>query len=301
MHCILEIGLRGWYFKYAMDQFSRKMVFLVLLSLVLSRVASATVIVLACSQTEIVVGADSFFLTNGVEAFQEMPCKIHQEGKMFFALEGQIGSPQSDFVKIVRSAISNAENPKTALELATASLTQALAGGLAAAARNDPAYFKPYSQAGEHLTSLVIFGWNNEHPFIESVEYFTASKDKTREGPTAKVGWESTNLDIPPIGKFLCVNLGKVGAAIPLEGRVTIFGHRILDEPHNIVYWVKSLMEHELSQPVNQADNGKYRYMKPPIDILRITAKKAEWLQKKQECPDLIQYWESATNRNTLR
>src|SRR5579885_98333 len=117
----------------------KKFGLLLLFILAICPAARATVVVLMGTQEEILVAADSFFLTNGVEALQEMPCKIHQEGKVFFALEGQIGSSNSDFIKIARSAIANAKSQQDAINLAAVPLSHELAAGLAYAAKKDPA------------------------------------------------------------------------------------------------------------------------------------------------------------------
>lgn len=74
---------------------------------------------------------------------------------------------------------------------------------------------------------------------------------------------------------------------VPL-GNVSAQGTLMMQQPD---YWKIGLAE-AVRRLVQFAINECPEWCGEPIDILRVTSKGAEWIQRKQECPDIEAYWQ---------
>jgi hypothetical protein len=247
-----------------------------------SSAAFATSIVAARNNDEIVIGADSrttLVLPEGSIEGSIKKCKIVQAGDLFFASAGSAGIgpadspgdiyPGFDLEKTIAASLEGSgdiadrvKNMETAL---IAELTR-----IAEKARKDDAAFFMKRFVGRPADAIIIGGIENGQ-LVLMVRTFTMIVS-----PTGSLSFD--------IGRFSCPGDCIEPITAIFEGKTAairdyLTQHKLFLHFADPVDAVRDLVSLEISADPSSVG--------PPIDILRLTKKGAEWVQRKSLCPDI--------------
>jgi hypothetical protein len=250
----------------------------------LSATAFSTSIVAVKSGDEIVIGADSKTTLTPAGGSTEAPesiekCKIVQTGDLFFASAGAAGigpadsggeiDPQFDIreaiVRGLRGGGGIAERVGNLEKVLVADLTRVAEE----ARRHDAAFFlQRFVRRPAH--TIVIAGIENGEPVL-MVRTF-----RMIASPSGSLSFE--------IGRFACPGDCRTNFITIFEGQTEAIrdylqDHRLFLYFTDAVTVVRDLVGLEISKSPSSVG--------PPIDILRLTKKGAEWIQRKSLCPDI--------------
>jgi hypothetical protein len=257
-------------------------VILVFLSLGFST-ASATSVVAVLNNDEIVIGADSktTLTTTGGEIEPESveKCKIVQTGNLFFASAGSAGigaaalngdvDPKFDLKKSIAEGLRGgggiAERVANLEKVLVADLTK-----IAEEARRDDAAFFLKRFVRHPVHTVIVGGIENGEPVL-MVRTFSLIIS-----PSGYLSFE--------IGRFNCPGDCRTSFITIFEGQTEAIRDYLKDHGlflhfANPVTAVRDLVGLEISKDSSSVG--------PPIDILRLTKKGAEWVQRKPLCPDI--------------
>jgi hypothetical protein len=262
----------------------RSIIGIVVLLSVASSSAFATSIVAVKNNDEIVIGADSKTTLTSVETGAAGPeeitkCKIVQEGDLFFASAGSAGigpaglpgdvDREFDLKEIIAEGLrgngSIADKVGNLERLLVANLTR-----MAEEVRQDnPAFF-----LGKFVKSpvhTVIVGGRDNGELVLMVRTF-----RLIISPSGSLSFS--------VGRFACPGDCRVPFITIFEGR-TMAIRKYLQQHELFLYYadpvtaVRHLVGLEISKEPSSVG--------PPVDILRLTRKGAEWIQRKALCPDI--------------
>lgn len=234
--------------------------------------ASATTIVAVRTKNEIVIGADSKVTDTFGGDTERRVCKIVQAGDVFFAYAG--------FAKDNRTGYSVAEIAREALDLKpklsagkktdlmTAAVVEKLNSEIPLLKQNDFVTYREKIE-GRIFLRVLVAGFEKGKPvlFVRRFRY----------GPTGenKIGVIVTNDDCGRKcrGETVTRFMGETAAIDNLPEETAGFWNA------GLAAGVLRLIEIQIA--------AREEYVGPPIDVLRITAKGAEWVRKKNACPDI--------------
>lgn len=256
--------------------------FLVLL--LLPSGVSATSIVAVRNDDEIVIGADSKTTLTQVYYNVREPediakCKIVQAGSLFFASAGSAGlgpvdmpgyvSPEFNLKELIAHGLRGdgkiGEKVTNLEKLLVLNLTQ-----IAERVRKDnPAFFlQKFVRYPAH--TIIIAGLEDEN-LILMVRTF-----RLVVLPSGSLSCE--------VGRFTCPGDCEASFITIFEGQTEAIGNYLRGNENFLystdpVVAVRDLVEMEITQDPSAVG--------PPVDILRLTRRGAEWVQRKSLCPDI--------------
>ena len=232
---------------------------------------NATTIVVARTANEIVIGADSKVTDTYGKELTSHVCKIQQVGNLFIAFEGLLRDKATGFnVPNIAGRALRLKPDATAAEkvnILTGFLTAELFVELNRA-RHDSADEFHTKLEGQTFLRIVIAGFDGSHPVL-FVRQFRTSFIARGIGVTVIPDDCLDDCQGEVVTRFL-------GETEAIEGLPE-------DNPDfwkdGLATGVRRLVETEIK--------ARSEYVGPPIDLLRINAHGAKWIQKKQECADL--------------
>jgi hypothetical protein len=241
----------------------------ILLLLALSSFSSATTIVVARSRTEIVIGADSKVTDTYGNDLNKAVCKIMRAGNLFIAFEGLKTNPQTGFNVTELSLKALQREPRApAIErvsILTGFLTSRLFTELLFLKQRDQDTYVRKIQ-GQMFLRLVIAGFEQNRPllFVRGFRAIQISPQKV----SVEVVAEDCLADCQ--GEVVTRQLGETEAIDGLAEETPDFWK------NGLANGVRQLIQTEIA--------ARDEYVGPPIDLLRIDAHGAQWIQKKPEC-----------------
>lgn len=257
--------------------FDCKMRFLILFAVALVAVhsssVSATSIVLARTSNEIVIGADSKVTDTFGNDLNKRACKIWQIDDLFIAIEGLELDRRTGFnvLEISHQALSLRPFAPASerVSILMGFLVTGLLAELSHLKAHEPQTFFKKIEGGQLFLRVIVAGFEKRRPLV-FVRSFRA----------------------------LQYNPGQIGVAvIPddcLADCKSVIATRFLGESDAIEglpeetpdFW-KSGLSDGVRRLIEIEIEARSEYVGPPIDIVRITANGAQWVQEKTECSDL--------------
>jgi hypothetical protein len=233
--------------------------------------ASATTIVVARSANEIVIGADSKVTdTYGNEVASQV-CKIQQFGNLFVAFEGLLRDKATGFSvpEIVRRAfeVKPEASAVDRVNILTGYLTSELFIELPRVRNNSADEFHTKLE-GQTFLRVVIAGFDRGRPVVFVRQFRTTFFAR---GIGVTVIPDDCLADCK--GEVVTRFLGETDAIDGLPEESEGFWK------DGLAAGVQRLIETEIQ--------ARSEYVGPPIDLLRITSRGANWIQKKAACPEL--------------
>ena len=254
---------------------------LILIALASCTAARATTIVVARSSTEIVIGADSKVTNSYGRSLHNETCKIQQVGSLFLAYEGLLRDKRTGFsvADISRRALQVRPDASVAdrVSILTGLLTSALVTELIEVRRNSPDEFRQKLE-GQTFLRIVIAGFEKKKPAVY-----------VRQFRMAIFGGKMAVTVIPDDcsddckGEVVTRFLGETAAIDGLPDETPGFWSAGLTDG------VRRLIEMQIT--------ARPDYVGPPIDIVRIDAKGATWIQKKPQCPAIQSFGQPRSSR----
>jgi hypothetical protein len=248
--------------------------------------AFATSIVAIRDGDEIVIGADSkttLLPGSGAAAAGSIAkCKIIQAGNLFFASAGSAGIgpasvpgdiyPEFDLSGIIAKGLQGsgriADKVRNLETVLAANLTR-----IAEKARKEDAAFFLTRFLRRTIDTIIIGGIEDGQPVLMVRSFRLISS------PGGGLSFD--------IGRFSCPGDCQEPATTIFEGRsgairTYLQQHKLFLQFADPVTAVRDLVGLEISEDPSSVG--------PPIDILRLTRRGAEWVQRKSICPDIQGY-----------
>ena len=233
--------------------------------------ARATTIVVARTANEIVIGADSKVTDTYGKELNSQVCKIQQVGDLFIAFEGLLRDKATGFnVPGIASRALQLKPDATAAQkvnILTGFLTAELFVELTRVRRDSANEFHTKLE-GQTFLRIVIAGFEGNQPVVFVRNFRTAF---VASGIGVTVIPDDCLADCQ--GEVVTRFLGETDAIEGLPEDTPGFWK------DGLVAGVRRLVETEIE--------ARSEYVGPPIDLLRIDAHGAKWIQKKEECADL--------------
>jgi hypothetical protein len=232
----------------------------------------ATTVVVARTRTEIVIGADSKITDTYGNDLNKRACKIRQVGELFVAMEGLQADRQTGFSvpDIAAAALQLRPTAPAAdkVSMLMGYLVSALLVELSHLKNHEPeTYFKKI-EGGQLFLRIVVAGFEKGRPII-----FVRSFRALQYNP-GQIGVAVIPDDCLDDCKGAVVTrfLGETDAIEGLPEETPDFWKSGLPGG------VRRLIEVEIA--------ARGEYVGPPIDIVRINANRAQWIQRKSECAE---------------
>lgn len=230
--------------------------------------ARATTIVVARTSMEIVIGADSKVTDSYGKALNSETCKIRQIGNLFIASEGLLRDKKTGFsvADIARRALQIRPDVTAAerVSILTGFLTSALVEELVQVRRNSPNEFQ-IKLEGQTFLRIAIAGFEKNKPVV-FVRHFRMALISGKMAVTVIPDDCLAACEGEVVTRFL----GETAAIDGLPEDTPGYWNE------GVVAGVRRLLEMEVM--------ARSEYVGPPIDILRIDAKGAKWIQRKTQC-----------------
>ncbi len=246
-----------------------------------SSLAFATSIVAVRSNDEIVIGADSktTLTSAGSGAGNIAKCKIVQAGNLFFASAGYAGigpaefpvavDPEFDLKEIIAKGLRGngmiGDKVDRLEKVVVANLAR-----IAEEARQDNAAFFA-ARFLNHPAYTIMVGGIEQGELILIVRTF-----KLIMSPSGSLSFE--------IGRFECPGDCDRPIITIMEGRTEAI-RKYLRQHVLFLYYADPITA--VRDLVGLEIEDDPSFVGPPIDILRLTKKGAEWVQRKPFCPDI--------------
>lgn len=242
-----------------------------------------TAIVAVRTPTEIIVGADSK-LTTSDGSITELVCKIYQVGRVFCALAKYAGTRTNGFnvSDVAKEAIKEGGSIADIQTRFHCLIGTPLYRTAQAFKNEDPTGYHECFRDGSIL-DIVFFGFENQSPRLalsKLTPVFPPDEPRMRVDSSNDLRGKDGNPDYA----FL--------------GNVSALGTLIKQEPD---YFLNIDTAEAVHRLVQIAINDAPDWSGEPIDILRVTSKGAEWIQRKQECPDIEPYWQQSDSSSEIR
>lgn len=230
----------------------------------------ATTIVVARANNEIVIGADSKVTDTYGNDLNKRACKIRPIGDLFVAIEGLEIDRQTGFsvpdIAVQALGSKTATSTPDKISMLMGYLVSNLLTELAHLKAHEPqTYFKKI-EGGQLFLRIVVAGFENGRPLL-FVRSFRALQ--YNPGQIGVVVIPDDCLDDCK-GAIVTRFLGESDAIEGLPEETPDFWKAGLSDG------VRKLVETEIA--------ARSEYVGPPIDIVRISASGAQWVQRKKEC-----------------
>ena len=250
----------------------------------MSSTAFATSIVAVRSNDEIVIGADSKtsltpMLNNMTDPKGIEKCKIVQTGNIFFASAGFAGigpakfpgniDPEFNIAEIIVNALKG----EGSIECKVNNLEKILVANLSQIVekeRVENAAFFADRFVRYPIFSIIVVGFDNDDLIIMDRTF------KLIISPLGSLSFE--------IGRFACPGDCQESFITIFAGRTEAI-RKFLHE--NNSYLLNTDATTAVSNLVEMEIAKDSSFVGPPIDILRLTRKGAEWIKRKSLCPDI--------------
>lgn len=232
--------------------------------------ARATTIVVVRTANEIVIGADSKVTDTYGNAVDKQACKIIQVGNLAVALEGFEIDRLTGFSvpEIVKNALQ-LKPTATASEkvsIMTGFLVSRLFAELVEVQRREPDSYGQKFAGGRAFLKIIVAGFEKGQPLVFVRSFRAVQFDSQNIG--VSVSPDDCLNDCR--GEIVTRFLGETEAIDGLPEETPGFWQ------HGLVNGVRRLVETEIA--------ARSEYDGPPIDILRLDKKSAQWIQRKPEC-----------------
>jgi len=237
--------------------------------LLLAATCGATTIVAVRSKKEIVIAADSKVTNTLGEPTGGTACKIVEAGGLAFAYAGFARDAESGFSVPEIFAAALAERKRLGAAAKTDAAVKVLLAKLEPELRTvktgSPVTFREKIE-GKTFLRIVIAGFERSKPFI-LVRLF-----KFGVRPDGKSGVIVTKDDCGPgcKGEIVTRLLGETEAIYGLSEETKGFWDQ------GLAVGARKLVEVQIE--------ARAEYVGPPVDILRLTPKRSEWIARKPEC-----------------
>lgn len=249
-----------------------KLLRLLALTVLLAAHANATTIVAVKTPTAIVIGADSKVTDTFGNAAAGQACKIIQAGNLFFAYEGLVRDRRTGFdvATIASRALLFKPNASAAerVSILTGFITAQLFVELPDLKQQDPDTYREKVEGGQTFLKILVAGFEGAQPLL-FVRQFRAVPVNRR---TIGVGVVPDDCLKDCAGAAVVRSLGETAAIDGLPEETSGFWEQ------GIVAGVRRLIETEIA--------ARGEYVGPPVDILRIDQRGAQWIQRKALCND---------------
>ena len=230
--------------------------------------ASATTIVVARGANEIVIGADSKVTDAFGNDLNKRACKIRQIGNLFIAIEGLEIDRQTRFnvPEIASKALSSKAPASDRVSILMGYLVTNLLTELSHLKTHEPQTFFKKIEGGQLFLRIIVAGFESGRPLL-----FVRSFRALPYNP-GQIGVAVIPDD--------CLDNCKGGVVTRFLGESDAIEGLPEETPDfwkpGLAAGVRSLIETEVS--------ARSEYVGPPIDIVRITASGAQWIQRKKDC-----------------
>jgi hypothetical protein len=235
-----------------------------------SNSAHATTIVVVRTANEIVIGADSKVTDTYGNAVDKQACKIIQVGNLAVAMEGFETDRQSGFSvpEIVKTALqlkpSATANEK--VSIMTGFLVSKLFAELMEVQRREPDSYGQKFVGGRVFLKIIIAGFEKGQPLVFVRSFRAVQFDPQNVGVSVLPDDCLNDCRGAIVTRFL----GETEAIDGLPDETPGFWQQ------GLVNGVRRLVETEIA--------ARNEYDGPPIDILRLDKRGAQWIQRKPEC-----------------
>jgi hypothetical protein len=229
-----------------------------------------TSIIVVRTPSVVYLGADSKTIIEGQPVTDRKTCKIHQAGELFFAVAGFASDRRRGFnvPEIVARAAKNGSTIREMVKRSEEAMVERLRAELVRLKNETPAvYEKVVREEGGTVLALAFAGYE------EGATLVIISQFGARDGNPPSV---SVKHDSCPGNCSFGVKtffLGSYKAIARYIAGKTGEGDM---EP---VEAIRYLIELEIQENPQQVSG--------PVDILRIDRQGPEWIQKKDECPEM--------------
>ena len=235
--------------------------------------ARATTIVVARTASEIVIGADSKVTDAYGNDLNKRACKIRQVGELFIAIEGLEIDRQTGFsvpeIANKALALKTSASASDKVSILMGYLVSGLLTELSHLKTHEPqTYFKKV-EGGQLFLRIVVAGFESGRPLL-----FVRSFRALQYNP-GQIGVAVIPDD--------CLDDCKGAVAIRLLGESDAIDGLPEETPD---FWKAGLAD-GVRRLIETEIGARSEYVGPPIDIVRIGAHGAQWIQKKAECSDL--------------
>ncbi len=234
-------------------------------------VANATTIVVARSANEIVIGADSKVTDTYGNELGSQVCKIQQVGNLFVAFEGLLRDKATGFsvpdITVRALQLKPDASAAEKVQILTGFLTSELFAELPRVRANSADEFHTKLE-GQTFLRVVVAGFEGNRPVVFVRQFRTTF---IARGIGVTVIPDDCLADCK--GDVVTRFLGETEAIEGLPEDTPGFWQE------GLTVGVRRLIETEIQ--------ARSEYVGPPIDMLRIDANGAKWIQKKPGCPEL--------------
>lgn len=247
-----------------------------------------TCVVIVRTPDSIVVGADS--AETGPSGLTEV-CKIAQVGGVFFTATGGVKWNGTEFnaITIAKNACEKTKGKIADKAKAFENLVHVpLQKSLQDASRRAPDYFKRLYDL-EYCLEVVFFGVENNVSVTNWVKF------RIKKASNLPLDVESKIFACP--GNACLGEREKERSQIALgdsdQFQAYLINNRSYFYTEDPAKLVKKLVQIEIDHANEQAkQNGGFPNVAGPINILRVTSKKAEWVEANSKtCPKIVKYW----------
>lgn len=240
------------------------------LCITVDRINAQTCIVIRRTPSTIYVGADSKTVTypdpRKGTYYVGSKCKIRQEGKTFFAIAAHLSF---DGDAIARESIRRGRTLGEKSMMFETLVKEKLIAMLEETRTDYPLVYKN-TFVGKSALQIVFCGFENRIPACLTRDYM------------------AINTMIEPIR--LSTETSEIpGNLSPFRSFTTLLGATEKIEPliGNGEFWKGKTPIDGIRVLIDIETKAEGSIVGGPVDILRITASQAEWIQKKKECPDI--------------
>lgn len=229
----------------------------------------ATTVVAVKTPKEIYLGADSKVTDTFGNAAERRACKIVQSGRVFFAYAGFARDSKSGFSipDIARRSLAAAKSPSihAKTEAMAKSIVAELTRYLPKMKEESFVTFREKIE-GKIFLRIVVAGFEKGKPaiFVRMFRYGLAADG--RLGVIVTADDCDAKCSAPVTTRFL----GETDAIVGLPEESKDFWNE------GFAAGVRKLIETQIA--------ARDEYVGPPIDIVKIDANRAVWIQKKDEC-----------------
>lgn len=229
-----------------------------------------TTIVIARVSDFVLIGADSKLSYGESSIPSETFCKIGQSEDVFFAIAGTLKNDAIGW-SVKESAIRASKTEGSLLDKVAAFERQVippLTQTLEMVKKDRPSFYeKKYNSGDKVALSIVFVRFEKGIPVILIREFQSLSPTSINIIRTACPGNCNEKVQFYYLGQSDAIKhfVDKNPPSLT---------------PHNIASFVNKLVEVEIEDRPNEVG--------PPIDILRVEKDSARWIQKKNECPDIL-------------
>lgn len=231
--------------------------------------ANTSIIVVRTPQV-VYLGADSKTITEGQPGTDRKVCKIYQADELFFAVAGFAGDRGRGFnvPEIVARAVRNGFTIRERVKRSEEAIVEQLTAELVRL-KNEASttYEKVVKGGGGTVLALAFAGYEERATFVIISQFATRDDDP----PSVLVKRDSCPGNCPLGVKTFFLGSYKAIARY-IAGKT---GEGDMEPIEAIRYLI------ELEMKENPQGVGG------PVDILRIDRQGPEWIQKKEECPEM--------------